>query len=186
MSDMNQPKNSLEAYERIVPLAYFNRVRDGLAHYLSEVRAVHPKVNPVMVALEYILQAEAIHDESVYEAVSNGNYETAIALARKFFIHVGSSMGGDRNMARLEFDAMRRWAVPASREGAEIFWLAEFSALYGAPFDHDYLEALQEVLGNGRQLKYNYDKTFARDTAAHAGIGRQFNQLCTHVKFFSA
>jgi hypothetical protein len=182
------PRNNLEAYERIVPLPYFHRVRDALAEYLDKVRSVHPKVNPVMVAMEYILQAKAIHTGAVYSALSSGRYGEAMKDAYHYFDHLTLERPGhdtDRAMARLEFDAMRRWAVPGAREGAEIFWLAEFSALYSAPFDHDFLDALAEVVGNGSLLGVAFEKTFERGTYLHDAIGRQFNSLCMHVKFFS-
>jgi hypothetical protein len=187
MSLTNEPRNGLEAYERIVPLAYFHRVRDALAEYLDKVRSVHPKVNPVMVAMEYILQAEAIHNGGVYSALSGGLYDEAMKYAYSYFDHITLERPGhdtDRAMARLEFDAMRRWAVPAAREGAEIFWLAEFTALYSAPFDHDFLNALESI--SGTRLAHGYQRTFARDTVAHDAVARQFNSLCTHVKFFAA
>lgn len=179
------PKNNIEAYEQIVPLPYFNRVRDALAEYLDKIRSYHPKVNPVMVALEYILQAEAVHNSDVYMTLGQGQYDQAIKHVHVFVDYLTKSINADRDMARLEFDAMRRWAVPGAREGAEIFWLAEFSALYSAPFDHGFLDALQLVMGNGQALKHNYVKTFSRGSKEHDAIGRQFNSLMTHVKFFS-
>lgn len=191
MSHPNEaPKANIEAYEKIVPMPYFMRVRDALAEYLDKVRSVHPKVNPVLVALEYILQAEAIHTGEVYSQLAQGRYDQALAHARSYFDHITLERAGanaDRAMARLEFDAMRRWAVPGGREGAEVFWLAEFTALYSASFDHEFLDALGQVFGNKNQgLEHNFNSVFPRGTAAHGAIGRQFNSLCTHVKFFMA
>lgn len=179
------PRNNLEAYEAIVPSGYFTKVRDNLAVFLSDVRSSHPHVNPVMVTLEYILQAEAVHSRDVYAALAQGTYDQALRYTHLYFDHVTLESHDDQPMVRLEFDAMRRWAVPGAREGAEIFWLAEFSALYSAPFDHGFLEALGEVVGNGSMLGITFEKTFARGTKQHDAIGRQFNSLMTHVKFFS-
>jgi hypothetical protein len=179
------PRNSLEAYEALVPSQFFVRVRDNLALLLAEVREVHSHVNPVMVTLEYILQAEGVHKDEVYAAVGRGDQAVAIREARRYFQHVGLDADfGMRNRARLEFDAMRRWAVPGSREGAEVFWLGEFTALYSAPYDHDFLDALSKVVGL-HKLGQNYEMTFARGSKEHDATGRQFNSLMTHVKFFS-
>lgn len=180
------PRNGLEAYEKIVPSQYFSKVRDNLALFLNEVRTAHPHVNPVMVSLEYLLQAEGVHKDVVYDAIARGEHGLAMREARRYFEHVALDADfAGRNKARLEFDAMRRWAVPGSREGAEVFWLAEFTALYSAPFDHDFLDALGEILGSTPVLGTTYEKTFARGTKQHDAIGRQFNSLMTHVKFFS-
>lgn len=180
------PRNSIEAYEKIVPSEYFSKVRDSLALFLSEVRSAHPHVNPVMVALEYLLQAEGVHKETVYDSLARGEYGPAMREARRYFEHVALDADfAGRNKARLEFDAMRRWGVPGAREGTEVFWLGEFTALYGAPYDNDFCAALGEILGTTPVLGFTYEKTFARGTKQHDAIGRQFNSLMTHVKFFS-
>lgn len=178
--------SKVHAYAGLISSDDFTTIRDALAPFISEVRRGGTTLEPTMVALEFILQAQDVYQDHVYERLQKLDFAPAMKAARLFYDRgvVNHPNGnGQNDLARIEFDAVRRWGVSNWHSGDEVFWLGIASALYSAPFEKSFTDLYQHVRAG---LGERYTWRFEAGKEQHECVGRQFNFLVSHIRLFMA